>query len=74
MKEKLKEKAKNICENYGGVIILTGSLFGAYLLGIKVGTKITMTEIDNGLNKIFKVKPEVETLLMEGIEELNKKK
>lgn len=73
MKEKLKEKAKNICENYGGVIILTGSLFGAYLLGAKTGANIANLRLDNGLNKIFQVKPEVETLLLEGIEELTKK-
>ena len=73
MKEKIKEKAKGICENYGGVIILTGSLFGSYLLGSTMGSKYTTIRIDNGLNKIFKIKPEAETLIMEGIEELSKK-
>lgn len=73
MKEKIKEKAKSVCENYGGVIILTGSLFGAYLLGAKVGSKITEISIDNGFNKVFKIKPEAETLIREGIEELSKK-
>nr|DAO53493.1 MAG TPA: hypothetical protein [Caudoviricetes sp.] len=73
MKEKLKEKVKNIYENYGGVIIVTGSLFGAYLLGVTVGSKITELQINNGLNKVFKIKPEVETLMLEGLEELKKK-
>ena len=73
MKEKIKEKAKGVYKNYGGVIILTGSLFGAYLLGAKVGSRITELKIDNGLNKIFKIKPEAETLIQEGIEELSKK-
>lgn len=73
MKEKIKEKAKSVCENYGGVIILTSSLFGAYILGSVTGAKINSLKIDNGLNKIFKIKPEAETLIREGIEELSKK-
>lgn len=73
MKEKIKEKAKGVYKNYWGVIIFTGSLFGAYLLGAKVGSRITELKIDNGLNKIFKIKPEAETLIQEGIEELSKK-
>lgn len=73
MKEKLKEKAKNIFENYGGTIIVTGSLFGAYLLGTKVGYKMSDLHLENGLNKVFKAKPELETLMLETIEELTKK-
>lgn len=73
MKEKLKKKVKQVYENYGGVIIVTGSLFGAYLLGAKVGDKIATLRFDNGLNQIFKIKPEAETLILEGIEELKKK-
>lgn len=72
MKEKIKEKVKQVYEDYGGVIIVTGSLFGAYLLGVKVGDKIATLRIDNGLNQIFKIKPEAETLIQEGIEELTK--
>lgn len=73
MKEKIKEKVKQVYEDYGGVIIVTGGLFGAYLLGAKVGDKIATLRIDNGLNQIFKIKPEAETLILEGIEELKKK-
>lgn len=72
MKEKIKETVKQIYEDYGGVIIVTGGLFGAYLLGAKVGNTIATLQIDNRLNKICKVKPEVETLIREGIEELTK--
>lgn len=73
MKEKLKEKAKNICENYGGVIIVTGSLFGAYLLGTKVGSKTTDLKLELGLSRVFAAKPELETLMLETIDELTKK-
>lgn len=69
----MKEKAKNIFENYGGTIIITGSLFGAYLLGTKVGGKISDLRIENGLKEVFKAKPEIETLMLETIEELSKK-
>lgn len=73
MKEKLKEKAKNIFENYGGVIIVTGSLVGAYLLGMKVGSKTTDLKLELGLSRVFAAKPELETLMLETIDELNKK-
>lgn len=73
MKEKLKEKAKNIFENYGETIIITGSLFGAYLLGTKVGGKTTDLKLELGLSRVFAAKPELETLMLETIDELTKK-
>lgn len=73
MKEKLKEMAKNIFENPEGVIVVAGSLCMAYALGYKVGYKMNDLKLNNGLNEVFKAKPEIETLMLETIEELIKK-
>lgn len=68
-----KETFWGFVNRHGTEILIFTSLLGAYALGMSAGTRITEANIECGLQKAFKVNPQIEPLLKDAIETLNKK-
>lgn len=68
-----KETFWGFVNRHGTEILIFTSIFGAYALGMSVGTRLTEASIECGLQKAFKVNPQIETLLTEAIGTLKKK-
>lgn len=70
---KMTKQVKGFVAENKGLIVMGTMLFGAYALGYANGAKIEELKLENGLQKVINVKPELENIIKEGIEEVKKK-